>query len=93
MLEAIEPFAIPTGLGALVIGMFWLVFTGRLIPASVVTQMLAVKDREIQTLEAGYKAEQDRNAILTEQVGELMELSRVTVGIVQAIPRAKDAAA
>lgn len=89
----IAPFVVPGGAASLLAAVAWLVFTGKLIPASVVDKMIAVKNDEITTLRQGYNAEQERNAILTGQVGELMELSRTTVGIVKALPRAKDTAA
>jgi hypothetical protein len=89
----IAPFLVPGGAAGLLGAVAWLVYTGRLIPKSVVDQMLSVKNDELSNLRAGYNAEKERNQLLTEQVGELMELSRVTVGIVRAIPKAKDAAA
>jgi hypothetical protein len=93
MLDVIAPFAVPGGAAGIALATVWLVLTGRLIPLSTVDRLLEVKDRELQTVTAGYEAEKARNELLSRQVNELMELSRTTVGIVNAIPRARDTAA
>lgn len=88
----IAPFAVPGGAVGLLGAVAWMVFTGRLIPASTVDKMLAVKQEEIAALNRGYDAEKARNELLTIQVGELMELSRTATAALNALPRAKDAA-
>lgn len=93
MLDVIAPFVAPGGAVGLLFAVAWLVFDGKLTPERTLDKILAVKDRELATVQAGYDAERARNEELSRQVNELMELSRVTVGIVKAIPRARDTTA
>lgn len=60
-----------------------MVLTGRLIPASTHERELANRDRQIERLIA-------ENDVLVRQRDGLLELAQVTVGIVRALPAAKD---
>lgn len=80
----LETWPVPTSLGALVLGLLWMVFTGRLVPLSLHRTIVDGKDQQI----AAERARADKAEI---QRDDLMELAQVTVGIVKAIPRAKDA--
>lgn len=61
---------------------------GRLIPVRTAERELADRDAQIASWKAAYEAERQRGEVQAEHLGELMELSRTTVAIVQALPRA-----
>lgn len=83
MWSELLPFAAPGGAVAVLTGAVWMVLTGRLIPASTHERMLAEKDKQIAFLVTAHNQ-------VVQQRDELLELAQVTVGIVQAIPRAKE---
>lgn len=83
MWSELLPFAAPGGAVAVLTGAVWMVLTGRLIPASTHERELANRDRQIVRLIA-------ENDALVKQRDGLLELAQVTVGIVRALPAAKD---
>lgn len=77
------PFAAPGGAVATLFAVAWMVYTDRLIPYRSHRERLADKQAEITRLTAALdKVEKQRD--------HLLELAQVTVGIVQALPKAKD---
>lgn len=91
MWSVLAPYVAPGGGAAALLGVFWMVMTGRLIPVRVHERIIAAQLSEI----AGKKREIDRlNTALSKaekQRDELMELARTTSAIVAAIPRAGQA--
>lgn len=63
-----------------------LVLRGQLIPRQVHEDRMADKDKQIEFLQLGYDREVTRNAVLTEQVGLMMEVARTTEHVIRAIP-------
>lgn len=83
MLEALSPFAVPTGLTGLVLALAWMVFTGRLVPGSIHEKIVADKDAQIET----WRAAAEKAA---GQRDELIEVARTAVAVMEALPRARE---
>jgi len=80
----LEPFAGPVGIGTVVLAAIWMVLTGRLIPARTHEREIAAKQAEIDRLSAALEKVEAQRDKLMGLAGE------VTVGIVRAIPSARD---
>lgn len=87
-----EPWIVQGGAVTLALAAVWAIFTGRLIPGRTHEAIVADKDQQIESWKAAHASEVERGEVLAQQVNDLLELSRTTVGIVRAIPRAKDPA-
>lgn len=74
------PYAAPGGATAIAAGAVWMVLTSRLIPAAQHRRVLDELDRTKAALD---KVEKQRD--------DLLQLAYVTVGIVQALPKAAPA--
>lgn len=83
MLDMLAPFAVPGGLGGLVLAVAWMVFTGKLVPARIHDKIVADKDAQITKLEAAHDK-------VVGQRDELMELARTAVAVMEALPKARD---
>lgn len=92
MLEGLEPWIVQGGAVTLALAAVWAIFTGRLIPGRTHDAIVADKDEQIAAWKAAHESEVARGEVLAEQVGKLLALGDTTVGIVRAIPRAKDTA-
>jgi hypothetical protein len=88
----LAPFAVPGGAVGLLGAVAWMVFTGRLVPGRTHERMLADKDKQIEDWRTAHAAEVERGEVLAAQVSKLLTQGDITVGIVQALPRAKDSA-
>jgi hypothetical protein len=78
----------PTGgavglLGAVVV----MILLGRLIPIRTHAAIVADKNAQIDTWKAAHAAEVERADKLAKTVGELTEVARTGVAVMQAIPR------
>lgn len=78
----------PTGgavglLGAVVV----MILLGRLIPIRTHAEQIADKNSQIDAWKAAYLAEVERGAQLAKHNGELTELSKTAVAVMQALPR------
>ena len=84
--------AADVGFGALVAFAIYLIFTGKLVPRSVVEQIRSDKDRSVQQAVAeasawkeAYKIEAQSRAELGLQLGELLEVARTSDHLLRSI--------
>lgn len=81
----ITPSLGATGLLAVVVIM---ILTGRLLPRTPVDERLADKDRQIETWKAAYDRALEVQDVQREHISELLEATRTTTRVVQALPAA-----
>lgn len=73
------------GLAGLVMLGIALILTGRLVPRSTVNEMRQERDLRLEDMRAAYLAEVETRKINETQVGELLENSRTTLQVLQAL--------
>ncbi|KOX10151.1 hypothetical protein [Nocardiopsis sp. NRRL B-16309] len=66
------------GAGSLLAAAFWLVYTGRLMPASTVDKILEARDERIKALLADNELLREDNRANQQQVRELLEVGRTS---------------
>jgi hypothetical protein len=74
-----------TGLLAAFVGA---ILTGHLLPKAGVDERLADKDRQIETWKTAYERALDVQDIQRKHINELLEATRTTTHVIQALPRA-----
>lgn len=84
MLDQLAPLIAPGGATGLLLAVFWMVYTGRLIPRKIHEDRIADKDKQIDLLTRAHD-------LSSKQVEEMLELSRTTTAVISAIPKARDA--
>lgn len=74
-----------TGLLTLVV---LLVLWGRLVPRSVLEDLIKDKDAQIDVWKAAYERSEKARDIQRQQLSDLLEMARTTTHVIQAIPQA-----
>ncbi|WP_160051088.1 hypothetical protein [Nocardiopsis sp. FR26] len=78
------------GLAGLVgLGVF-LIWTGRLLPRSTVEDLLKARDERLADYKAANDALQESGRLKDQQISELLEHSRTSVSLLQALRSASD---
>lgn len=73
----------PAGLLAVVVIM---ILTGRLVPRSALDDLRADKNSQIETWKTAYEKSVSAQDVQREQIAALLDASRVTTHVIQALP-------
>ncbi|MFD6094701.1 hypothetical protein ACFVWN_01310 [Nocardiopsis flavescens] len=73
------------GLAGLVSVGVWMIMTGRLVPRGTVDELLRPRDERLRDMQAAYERSEEANAVKDKQIGELLENSRISVQVLQAL--------
>lgn len=92
MLDAVPPWAVQGGAVSVLLFVGLLIYLGRLVPLRSLLRELGRAEQSAADWKAAYERQAERSDMLADQVRDLTELARTTVGIVNAIPRTKDPA-
>lgn len=83
--QVLTPTLGSTGLLAAAVIM---ILTGRLLPKATVDARLADKDAQIDTWKTAYERAMTGQEVQRSQITELLEATRTTTHVIQALPRA-----
>lgn len=67
-----------------------LVFTGRIVPSSTVQRMLNFRETQVQDWKDAFLASEQARLEQDKQIGELLEHSRTTIRLIEALQRVRD---
>lgn len=81
----ITPSLGATGLLAVVV---ILILTGKLVPKSTLVDLRDDKDKQIEVWRTAYETSMSAQEIQREQISALLEATRTTTHVIQALPRA-----